>query len=319
MQIYKSDENEALPSSFLIKQTWWGDETLEQINGFWFMPEHVSGVKRVLNEFKPRQHDVILASFPKTGTTWMKSLLYSIVNRSSLGSLVQEHPHDLVPFLELQVYKEKESSKWLENTQFGSSSRRIFGTHIPYQMLGTTLESSGCRVVYVTRNPKDTLNSMWHFANKRKKAEEEPWPLEEAVGNFCKGVFPFGPYYEHVLGYKNASLKNRGQVLFVTYEELAKDTKTHVKRLAEFLGCRFAGDEDEKVEEIVKSCSFEVLRSHAVNKWDDVPAWLPVPYSSFFREATSGDYKNYLNPQAIGRIDALTREKFHTFGFMYGI
>nr|GME05081.1 cytosolic sulfotransferase 17-like [Ipomoea batatas] len=310
MQLYKS-ENEAQPSSFLIKQTKLGDETLDQINGFWFLPEHVSGVKRVLNEFEPRQDDVILASLPKTGTTCLKSLVYSIVNRSSLGSL-EHNPHDLVPFLELQVYKEKESPKRLENNnaQFGNG-RRIFGTHIPYQMLGTTLETSDCRVVYVTRNPKDTLNWMWHFENEQKKDEEEAWPLEEAVGNFCKGIFPFGPYYEHVLGYKNASLKNRGKVLFITYEELAKNTETHVKKLAEFLGCPFESEENEKVAEIVKSCSFEVLKNHTMNKSED-----PISDS---RQATSGDYKNYLNLQAIGRVNSLTREKFHTYGFMYGI
>nr|GMD04524.1 cytosolic sulfotransferase 17-like [Ipomoea batatas] len=259
MQLNKS-ENEAQPSSFLIKQTKLGDETLDQINGFWFLPEHVSGVKRVLDEFEPRQDDVILASLPKTGTTWLKSLVYSIVNRSSLGSL-EHNPHDLVPFLELQVYREKESPK---------------------------------------RNNPRNLGLSGGLCD-----EESERYLE------LDGIFPFGPYYEHVLGYKNASLKNRGKVLFITYEELAKDTETHVKRLAEFLGCGFGGEENEKVAEIVKSCSLEVLKNHTMNKSED-------PCSDS-RQATSGDYKNYLNLQAIGRVNSLTREKFHTYGFMYGI
>nr|GMD10880.1 cytosolic sulfotransferase 17-like [Ipomoea batatas] len=127
-------------------------------------------------------------------------------------------------------------------------------------------------LLWLMRNPKDTLNSLWHFANKWKMAEEAPWELEEAVEKFLRGTVLSGPYYEHVLGYRMASLKNPSKFFFITYEELKDDTKTHVKRLAEFLGCPFAGsEEDKEVEEIVKCCSFEVLKNHEVNKSENCP------------------------------------------------
>nr|GMC70019.1 cytosolic sulfotransferase 17-like [Ipomoea batatas]GME05082.1 cytosolic sulfotransferase 17-like [Ipomoea batatas] len=185
-------------------------------------------------EFNPHPSDVILGSYPKTGTTWLKSLLYSIINRSSLDSLVKNNPHDLVPYLEVQVYGDQESSESSIHL-LSEDTTRLFHTHIPYQLLGKILESSGCRVVYVARNPKDTLNSLWHFANKWKMAEEASWELEEAVEKFLRGTVPAGPYYEHVLGYRTASLKNPSKFFFITYEELKDDAKTHVKRLAEFL------------------------------------------------------------------------------------
>ncbi|XP_019167731.1 PREDICTED: cytosolic sulfotransferase 17-like [Ipomoea nil] len=299
------------------EEKWWGDNHLQQINGFWFMPLIIPRIHRVLAEFKPRPTDVILGSFPKTGTTWLKSLLYSIINRSSLDSLVNNNPHDLVPFLEIQVYGDHESSDSSTHLSSSEDTTRIFSTHIPYQLLGKTLESSGCRVVYVARNPKDTLNSLWHFANKWKMAEESPWELEEAVEKFVSGTVPNGPYYEHVMGYKMASLKNPGNLFFITYEELKKDTKTHVKRLAEFLGCPF--EEDKEVEEIVKCSSFEVLKNHEVNKSEEYTTWVPTPYNSFFRQAKVGDYTNHFSDDAIKRIDALTEEKFHKSGFVYGI
>nr|GMD10881.1 cytosolic sulfotransferase 17-like [Ipomoea batatas] len=212
------------------EEKWWGDKHLEQINGFWFMPRYIPIIHRVLAEFNPRPSDVILSCFPKTGTTWLKSLLYSIINRSSLHSLVNNNPHDLVPCLEVQVYADQESSD--SPTHLSSEdTTKLFHTHIAYQLLGKTLESSGCRVVYVARNPKDTLNSFWHFANKWKMAEEAPWELEEAVEKFLRGTVPYGPYYEHVLGYRMASLKNPSKIFFITYEELKDDTKTHVKKI----------------------------------------------------------------------------------------
>nr|GME20873.1 cytosolic sulfotransferase 17-like [Ipomoea batatas] len=296
-----------------VEENWRGGQKLHQINGFWFPSLMVSGTQQAIVEFKPRPTDIILASFPKTGTTWLKSLLYSIINPSSLDSLVNNSPHDLVPFLEIDVFGESSKPNILS-----SDGTRIFNTHIPYQLLGKTIESSGCRVVYVTRNPKDTLNSLWHFVNKWKVDEDAPWELEEAVEKFCRGIVPCGPYYEHVLGYRMANLKNPNKVFFVTYEELKNDTNTHVQRLVEFLGCPFA-KEDKKVEEIVKSCSFEILSNHKVNKSEDFRPWFPVPNNSFFRQAAMGDHKKYLSEEAIQKIDALTREKFHKCGFIYGI
>lgn len=302
--------------NFLVEEKWRGGQNIQQINGFWLMPMMIPGIQRAVAEFKPHPNDVVLASFPKTGTTWVKSLLYAIINHSSLDSLVKNNPHDLVPFLEVDVYGESSKSSIMSDTNCDAT--RIFNTHIPYQFLGENLESSGCRVVYVTRNPKDTLNSLWHFVNKWKMDEEAPWELEEAVEKFCHEVIPGGPYYEHVLGYRTASLKNPSKVFFVTYEELKNDTNAHVKRLAEFLGCPF-GQDDKKVEEIVKCCSFEVLSSHEVNKSEDCRLWFPMPNNSFFRQAKVGDHKKYFSDEAIERIDALTREKFHKCGFIYGI
>nr|GMD04523.1 cytosolic sulfotransferase 17-like [Ipomoea batatas] len=299
------------------EKKWWGDKHLEQINGFWFMPFFTPKTRRVLAEFNPRPSDVILSSFPKTGSTWLKSLLYSIINRSSLDSLVNNNPHDLVPFLEAQVYADEESSTHMSSED--TTGTRLFSTHIPYQLLGKTLESSGCRVVYVARNPKDTLTSLWHFTNKWKMADEGTWELEEAVEKFLSGTVPVGPYYEHVLRYRMASLNNPSKFFFITYEELKDDTKTHVKRLAEFLGCPFVEDDDKEVEEIVKCCSIEVLKSHEVNKSEDCPVWFPTPYNSFFRQAKVGDHTNYLSDEVIKRIDAVTKEKFHKSGFVYGI
>nr|XP_009796970.1 PREDICTED: cytosolic sulfotransferase 8-like [Nicotiana sylvestris] len=286
----------------------WGNNDLVKLNGVGIDPKYVPNAVRALNDFKPLPNDVILASFPKTGTTWLKSLLFSITYRSFKESLANIHPHVLVPTIEVQGFEGFESST--------HDSRRLYATHTPYQILGSTHDLSNCRIIYITRNPKDTLISMWHFTNKMKDADGS-LPLEEAIENFCSEIIPCGPYYDHVMGFKTASLEKPEYIFFITYEELMEDTKTHVKRLAEFLGCPF--DKEEEVEEVVKNCSFDILTSHEVNKSGDFTSWFPVPFSSYFRQSNIGDHKSYLDAKTIEHIDALTKEKFHGAGFMYGI
>lgn len=59
---------------------------------------------------------------------------------------------------------------------------------------------------------------------------------QHVVDKFCEGVVVYGPFFEHVLGYKKESLKRPEKFFFITYEELKSYTNTHVTRLAEFLG-----------------------------------------------------------------------------------
>ncbi|CAI0378271.1 unnamed protein product [Linum tenue] len=85
-----------------------------------------------------------------------------------------------------------------------------------------------------------------------------------------------------------------------TYEELCRDPKEQVRKLASFLGKSFdakAGGDDEE-EEVVM-----VMEKAG-----------QLPNSHFFRKGTVGDWKNYLTPQMAERIDQLTQLKLQGTG-----
>jgi len=217
-----------------------------------------------------------------------------------------------VPSLEIQVYRGSVADTPPHFPTKTSSSARILSTHIPYQILGDTLNSSDCRVIYVDRNPKDTLISLWHFENSIDSGKAPQLALEDIVSKFCEGTLIFGSYFDHVLGYHKKSLEIPEKIFFITYEELKSDPKIHVKRLAEFLGCPFEGEDiEEQVEEVVRSCSIETLKKHEVNNSSDCPSGARVSYKSYFRKGQVGDHTNYLTKDMIERIDAITKEKFH--------
>ncbi|KAI7985008.1 Cytosolic sulfotransferase 17 [Camellia lanceoleosa] len=189
-------------------------------------------------------------------------------------------------------------------------SPRLFATHIPYTSLPESVLTSGCRIVYVCRNPKDVFVSMWHFMFKLREKNLPPLSLEEVFDLFYKGIFPYGPLWDHVLAYQKASLECPRRVLFLRYEDMKMEPLVHVKRLAEFLGQPFSLEEENEgvVQEILKLCSFESLSNLEVNKSgtyrDD------IKNNVFFREGKVGDFSNHLTAQMIEILDQMTNEKF---------
>ncbi|KAG2301996.1 hypothetical protein Bca52824_030647 [Brassica carinata] len=165
-----------------------------------------------------------------------------------------------------------------------------------------------------SRNPKDMFVSLWHFGKKLAPEETADYPIEKAVEAFCQGKFIGGPFWDHVLEYWYASLKNPEKVLFVSYEELKKQTGDTVKRIAEFLGCGVIGE--EKVRDIVKLCSFESLSSLEVNKEGKLPSGMET--KDFFRKGEVGGWRDTLT-ESLAEIDFFKLASFLVFGFLCGL
>ena len=49
--------------------------------GFWTSPRLIQGVIACQQQFQAQTSDIILVTTPKSGTTWLKTLLFSLVNR----------------------------------------------------------------------------------------------------------------------------------------------------------------------------------------------------------------------------------------------
>lgn len=278
----------------LPKATYFND-AIYKWEGFWFHRATLKGAKSIVSNFGALDDDVILASVMKTGTTWLKSLCVSIMEckgGAEEDSLVKNNPHTCILSLESLIF-----AGYLKSVLSGISSPRFFHTHLAYSVLPDSIKKSKCKIIYITRNPKDTLVSAWHFFNKVNQAKEGDCCFEETVFDpFCKDVYPSGPFYDHVLEYWNESLKMPDKILFLKYEELKRDPQGQVKKLAALLGKPL---EDDEVEEVLRRSSLERLKNLEINS-DDSSTVYPgafVPNSSFFRTGAVGGWKNYFTPR----------------------
>ncbi|KAG9145408.1 hypothetical protein Leryth_022816 [Lithospermum erythrorhizon] len=196
--------------------------------------------------------DILICSPPKSGTTWLKSLSFAIMTRnqfdeSSNPLCLRQFPIDIFLI-------------WSLILQIGSFSRdqelRMLGTHLPLNALPKSVFTENCKIVYICRDPKDLVVSMFHFAKKF------PWPVfsfERTVERFCEGRSYYGPYWDHVLEYWKMSQEKPENVMFLKYEDMKENTLFHIKKLAEFLGEPFSQEEEMEgvPEKIMNMCSFE--------------------------------------------------------------
>ncbi|KAM7469338.1 hypothetical protein LguiA_007521 [Lonicera macranthoides] len=259
---------------------------LYQWQGFWYLLHFLKAILLAPSNFKACNYNVLLASCPKTGTSWLKALMPTIVNYNNTHGdhddpLIKNHPNELIPSLELQIFSEQNTSNKYNIS--GTHSPRLFRTHMPYAML----------------------------PNSIKEARRRAFPIDEAFEEYCDGVHHFGPFHDHVMGCWEENLKRPENIYILKYEEMKRDPKGQVKKLASFLGRPFEKDED--VEKIVWRCSFERLKNLEVNK-NGLEPWFGIPKSSYFRLGVVEDWKNNLSLEMKQRLDEITNMKLKGSG-----
>ncbi|KAK4263633.1 hypothetical protein QN277_029021 [Acacia crassicarpa] len=198
-----------------------------------------------------------------------------------------------------------------------SSSPRILASHIPYTLLPESMKQSRCKIVYLCRNPKDILISLWHFINNVTPESHECPSLKDFFEDFCGGLSIYGPFWDHMLGYYKESIESPWKVLFLTFEELKSDPVRTLKQLAEFIGYGFSQEEEsgDVVGNILKLCSFENLSSLEVNRTER--SWVGIENKVFFRRGRVGDWKNLLTTDMVERFDTICREKLERHGLKF--
>ncbi|TYJ11108.1 hypothetical protein E1A91_A11G252400v1 [Gossypium mustelinum] len=320
-----------------LVQTFPKDKSFTGMNLYFFQGFRCPSIvlKAVIScqkHFQAFDSDILITTLPKCGTTWLKALTFSTLYRNQFARenspLLTYNPHSLVRFIDYDFYL-NDTCPDLENCTLYQP--RLFSIHLPYASLPTSIKDSNCKIVYLCRNPMDTLISFWSFFSRLQGEGFGPVSLDEAFEMFCQGIIQFGPFFDHVLGYWRASQEKPSKILFLQYEDLKEDINSHLKKLAMFLGVPFTEEEEKQgvVEEIAKICSFENMKDLEVNKKGVQTFGNPqetflgkaktfeIPCEAFFRKAKMGDWSNYLTPSMVVRLEKLIQEKLDNSGLTF--
>ncbi|XP_041830056.1 sulfotransferase family 2, cytosolic sulfotransferase 2 isoform X2 [Melanotaenia boesemani] len=263
-----------------------------------FVPSavHSSQSLKYYEEFTFRPDDILIVTYPKSGTTWMQEIVPLITSGGDPASVETLHCWDRVPFLE-------ETRASLLNLE-QRPSPRMFTTHFHYNMMPPSFSEVKPKVIYVMRNPKDVFTSSFHYYEMATFLVN-PGPQSEFLQKFLDGKVIFGSWFDHVKGWLNVDEKQ--PIMYISYEEMIMDLKDAVTRIAHFLEKPL---DAEVIEKIADRCLFKNMKQNDKSNYSEVPReFMDQTKSEFLRKGVAGDWKNQLTPEEVEYFDVVYKDK----------
>lgn len=252
----------------------------------------------IWNDFKFRNDDIIIATYAKSGTTWMQQIVAQMLYNGDPELAVAE----LSPWIDLRVPPKEVKLPSVE----AQTTRRILKTHLPVDAL---VFSPKAKYLYIARDGRDVLWSMYnHHANANaawySALNDTPGrvgpPIEPPPADIhqywrdwmAKDGHPFWPFWDNLRSWWQ--IRALPNVLFVHFNNLKRDMPGEMRRIAAFLDIPI---DESRWDTILEYCSFDWMKKNATKS-------VPLGGASW-----DGGAETFINKGVNGRwADTLTAD-----------
>jgi len=257
--------------------------------GLIMSPQRVIDIRKM----KFEKDDILIASYPKSGTTWMCELISALAYDGDTDAVRKVRQDERCNWIDLEKgywwVRAFYSYNKNQAEQGEVKRRRVFFTHLPLELLPESALNGDCRIVYVARNPKDNAVSFYHFHRMtRFLGLQHNLSWNEFFALYMAGSLYCGSWFEHVLGYWRFAQKN-SNVMFCKFENMKKDLKGFVDSIAEFLDMKL---EPERMEKVYEHCTFDSMKANPMANRNNNYLF-DTNIGKFMRKGVVGDWKNY--------------------------
>lgn len=259
------------------------------------------------NGFEFRDGDIVIATWSKSGTTWMQQIVAQLVFQGDATVFGQA----LSPWIDFQLTPEAgEQAK-------AQTHRRFMKTHLPIDAL---VFSERAKYIYIARDARDVAWSFHHHLSSFTPAARDrfaeigarvgsppPPPVPKDARAFyhawlaAEAASPSG-FFRNVQGWWNA--RGLPNVLLVHYNTLKSDLAGEMRRIASFLDIAI---DEERFGAMRANCSLDHMK--------DVAARAPLlDYvfegggRTFINKGTNGRWRDVLTAEEIAKADAAAAE-----------
>ncbi len=234
--------------------------------------------------FKPRPDDIFIATYPKSGTTWMQNILYQL---TSDGKTDFSHINEIAPCF--------------ENTDADLEalpSPRILKTHLLYHML----PKNPARCIYITRHCLDVSVSYYHHNQDLMGFRG---PFQKFYDAYLRGRVGYGSWFRHLSEW--AKHKDKPNILFLRFEDLKDDLEGQIRKIIDFCNLDV---KEEAMPGILERCSFQFMKENQ-DKFD-LAKWrahmLGLNFGNFIRKGEKAQWSKTLDEAQLNQY----RKQFDT-------
>lgn len=181
---------------------------------------------------KPQPGDIYIASYPRSGNTWIRYLLANLLESSIEWGI--ENLNRVIPDIHQQWPK-----NWI------TRNPRILKTHHPYQ-------PGYHKAIYIYRDGRDVALSYYDFVIK---IGSYSGTFDQFLSDYLDGLVWFGAWHNHLISW--LTYKPGVNVLSVRYENLVKDPTADLQRICEFLELSYT---IETIKEAITKSSYQHIK-----------------------------------------------------------
>jgi aryl sulfotransferase len=250
-----------------------------------------------------RNDDIIIASYSKSGTTWLQQIVGQILSKGNPHLEVAK----VSPWIDMRLVPPEVYAALEASTQ-----RRFFKTHSPPHAIPF---AQNAKYLYIGRDGRDICWSLHnHFSSftdafletlnavpcrKGPPLQRAPSDVHEFYLNWmANDGAPAWSMWDNVRWWW--AVRAMPNVKLVHFNELKSDLSTSIANIAAFLG---AGLDEAVLPKIVEHCSFEYMKQHASTIAPRGGVALIGGAETFIHKGTNGRWRDVLSPSEIEAYD----------------
>jgi len=259
----------------------------------------------IWNDFRFREDDIVIATYAKTGTTWMQQIVAQMLS----GGVPTLPVAEMSPWMDLRVPPKAVKLAVVE----AQTHRRILKTHLPVDAL---VLSPRAKYLYIARDGRDVVwsmynhhvnaNAAWYAALNDTPGRVGP-PIEpppDDIRQYWRDWLeqdghPFWPFWDNVRSWwAQRELPN---VLFVHFSALKRDMPGEMRSIARFLDIPI---DESRWHDIVTYCSFDWMKQHAAQSVPLGGAFWDGGAEVFINKGVNGRWRDTLTPEESAEYEA---------------
>lgn len=235
-------------------------------------------------------HDVYLASYQRSGSTWLRFLLCEALAGDGAD-------FESVKFTIPDIRHYRRGAALLPG------GGRLIKTHEPYRR-------GYKKALYVVRDPRDVAISLYEYDRPNQS-------LDEFVNSFVRGkATSHGTWQNHIRSWMHSPLVDSGKILVVKYETLRTNTHVALDAILRFLSVPAGADlvaraianndlnrmreKEDRARSVGVEVSGETIRSRGLS----------------VRRGAVGEWRERLNESQARFIEVHARESMTDMGYL---
>lgn len=172
---------------------------------------HIERYENILSNFTVRDSDTFVVTYVKAGTTWTQQIIHLLLRQGIPGGQYGES----VPWLEAlssDILDSREAPTWsIEKlNKVSLETPRYFKSHANIEIMPENVNYFKNKIIYVARNPKDTVVSLYHHARNKPEFQYNS-DFQTFVYLFLLGKVENGCWFKHIKDWYQLS-----KVIFIT-------------------------------------------------------------------------------------------------------